>query len=138
MAVGRFTGPYRWLSNFYECQIDVDGILYPTVEHAFQAHKTLDPELRYKIALLGPPSAAKSAGRNLTLRPDWEEVKIDVMRDLLRQKFSQRFFGKLLLQTGDSHLEEGNYWGDRFWGTCGGTGENNLGKLIMEIREELR
>lgn len=136
--INKFTGPNRWLSNFYPCQVSYEGLVYPTVEHAFQAAKTLDQSVRISIATLGDPASAKHIGRKLPLREDWEEIKIDVMRTLLRRKFSQQFFKVLLLGTKDTPLEEGNHWGDKFWGTVNGTGQNQLGKLLMEIREELR
>lgn len=89
--INRFTGPNRWLSNFYPSQIEVDGITYPTVEHAFQAAKTFDMDVRRMISQVSAPSAAKTIGRTVVLREDWEQNKIDVMRDLLRLKFSQQF-----------------------------------------------
>jgi ribA/ribD-fused uncharacterized protein len=82
--------------------------------------------------------AVKRLGRKMVLRDDWEEVKVDIMRDLLIQKFSQQPFRRLLLATGDSYLEETNTWNDTFWGVCNGKGKNQLGILLMEIRSYLR
>ena len=85
------------------------------------------------------PSEAKRTGRKVKLRPDWEDVKINEMRNIVRAKFSQNpELAEKLIQTGDAHLEEGNTWGDRTWGTVNGSGQNLLGKILMEIRETLK
>lgn len=72
------------------------------------------------------------------LREDWELIKISVMHDLLRQKFGHETLRKRLLATGDEKLEEGNTWKDYFWGVCNGIGQNQLGVLLMRVREEIR
>lgn len=135
-----FSKEYRFLSNFFPCFVKLDGITYASVEHAYQAAKTLDPKEREHIRSLSTPGQAKRAGK--TLRPDWERVKIRVMEHLLRQKFSQERFKAWLLDTGTEHLMEGNEWGDKYWGcvwtSSGWSGENWLGKLLMYIREELK
>ena len=74
----------------------------------------------------------------MKLRPDWETEKISIMRALLRLKFADPALRAQLVATGVRPLVEGNRWGDRFWGVCGGNGQNMLGKLLMEIRAELR
>lgn len=133
-----FQGEYRFLSNFWHVYVRYDGELYPTVEHAYQAAKTLNPEFRKAIAY-ATTGEAKRMGRQVPMRPDWDSIKIDVMRDLLRQKFTEEpELRELLLATGDAELIEGNTWGDYFWGVCNGEGQNNLGKLLMEIRDGLR
>jgi len=123
--------------------LDLDTLApvrYPTVEHAYQAAKTLDQKARERIRLLPTAGKAKAAGKRLKIRPDWEAIKVDVMRGLLRQKFRpDTFLARVLLETGERELIEVNTWGDRFWGECPrGVGENQLGKLLMEIRGELR
>ena len=139
-----FDGKYAFLSNFYESPCDFEGILYPTVEHAFQAAKTLDRHERLKIAAAETPGKAKRMGRSVTLRPDWEEVKTDVMRECLRSKFRFAPLGIGLINTDDEELVEGNTWHDNCWGNCtceqcaNKPGENRLGKLLMEIRKELQ
>lgn len=135
-----FRGDYNFLSNFHSCEVEYEGIVYPSVENAFQAAKTLDREERLQFTSV-KPGIAKRLGRRVILRPDWEKVKVGIMKELLRKKFSQEPFKSKLLATGDKELEEGNRWNDRFWGVCppgSGRGSNILGKLIMEIREELR
>ena len=114
------------------------GILYPTSEHAFQAMKSLDEEERQEIALLPTPGKAKRAGKKLTLRADWEEVKEEVMHAILVCKFSKPELKEKLLDTCDAVLVEGNSWGDREWGVCDGVGKNKLGKILMLVREKLR
>ena len=139
-----FDGKYMFLSNFYNASCAFEGKVYPTVEHAFQAAKTLIPEEREEIRKAETPGKAKRMGRSVTLRSDWEEVKTDIMRQCLRSKFKFAPLGIDLINTGDEELVEGNTWHDNCWGNCtceqcaNTPGENRLGKLLMEIREELR
>ena len=137
--IDSFMGPYRFLSNFYPCWIKFDGAEYPSVEHAYQAAKTSDEQLRLMFQEpIITAGEAKKAGQRLKLRPDWEEIKIEVMYQCLKSKFSQVKFKSLLLSTENEELIEGNWWGDTFWGVCQGKGENHLGKLLMTIREEIK
>lgn len=136
--IDSFNGRYKCLSNFHPSKVKLDGVDYPSVEHAYQAAKALDPAERRFVKDMETPGKAKRAGRKVRLRPDWEQIKISVMENLLRQKFRQPDFKRALLKTGDAELVEGNTWGDRFWGVCAGVGHNHLGKLLMKIREELR
>lgn len=131
-----FRDEYFFLSNFYPVEIKLDGIVYPNAETAFQAQKTLDVEERRKFSMLKNPVQAKRLGRKVKLRDDWEEVKLDIMTEVVSQKFLQHpHLIEMLLQTGDEELIEGNKWGDRFWGVCKGVGENHLGKILMKIRD---
>jgi N-glycosidase YbiA len=133
-----FTKENRWLSNFYPARVKYDGVEYPTTEHAYQAAKTLDTAAREKIRQAAKPAEARKLGQLVTFRPGWDDMKIAVMEELCRQKFSAEPLRSMLLATGDGHLEEGNWWKDVFWGTCNGVGRNELGKLLMRIRESLR
>jgi ribA/ribD-fused uncharacterized protein len=133
-----FSGDHAFLSNFYPAQTPYEGLVYPTSEHAFQAAKTLDTEERRRIAGLATPAQAKRAGRNLALRPDWEQVKIAVMTAIVRAKFQHNpDLTQKLAATADAGLVEGNRHGDRFWGVCQGEGQNWLGRVLMEVRAEL-
>lgn len=135
MIINEFRGKYRFLSNFYPCIVlDEFDNKYPSVEHAYQAQKTLDRKLR-KCFLNGSAGQAKRNGKRIILRDDWEEVKLNVMEDLLRQKFQNDDLKRLLVETGDAELIEGNTWGDQIWGVCNGTGKNMLGILLMEVRK---
>lgn len=126
-------------SNFYRFRFAVDGLEWDTVEHYFQAMKTTDASLRGTIRFAGSPKLAKRLGRQLPLRSDWEAVKIPVMRRALMHKFEvNNEMGRLLLETGDAFMVEGNTWGDRFWGAVDNVGENWLGALLMLRRAELR
>lgn len=137
--IGEFQGEYRFLSNFWPAACEFEGVRYPSSEHAYQAAKSLDPAERSRIAALLTPSEAKKAGRALALRPDWETVKFDVMRACVRSKFALNpDLAQRLLATGDALLEEGNTWGDKTWGVVDGVGENRLGKILMDVRAELR
>jgi ribA/ribD-fused uncharacterized protein len=134
--INLFRDEYFFLSNFYPVEIKLDGIVYPNAETAFQAQKTLDDEERRKFSMLKNPVQAKRLGRKVKLRDDWEEVKLDIMTEIVSQKFLQHpHLIEMLLQTGDEELVEGNKWGDRFWGVCKGKGENHLGKILMKIRD---
>lgn len=137
--IDSFQGPYRFLSNFYPADVEFEGITYPTVEHAYQSAKTLDMNERRRIAQIAAPGDAKRAGRALPLRPDWEQVKFDVMEQCVRYKFAHHtYLASQLLATGDAYLEEGNTWGDQIWGVYQGKGANHLGLILMKIRDELR
>lgn len=138
--IDQFVGSNWFLSNFYRHRIVYDGETYPTAEHAFQAAKTHDPEWKRNIREAGDPGTAKHYGSRVPLREDWEEVKIDIMRDILRAKFAPASLLRPRLRTtGDAMLIEGNHWGDEFWGIDYNTrkGKNWLGKLLMEVREEI-
>jgi N-glycosidase YbiA len=134
-----FNKEYRFLSNFWPAQVELDGLKYPSTEHAYQAAKTVEPAERRRIRESHKPGDAKRLGKSVTMRSDWEEIKIAVMTDLVRQKFTKnKDLKEKLLATNDAHIEETNSWGDCFWGVCKGKGLNHLGKILMEIREELK
>lgn len=132
-----FFGDYRFLSNFWPCKVTLDGISYRSVEHAYVAAKSLDPFMRMGIAAVPEASQVKRFGRKLILRPDWDEVRLPIMENLIDQKFNDVRLGMQLLATANAELVEGNTWGDVFWGICKGVGENRLGKLLMAKRLQL-
>lgn len=137
--INNFEHEFAFLSNFYDSPIVHEGIRYPTVEHYYQAMKTEDLQVRKRISRLPHPAMAKKFGRTVELRKDWENVKLDVMRDGLLLKFStHENLRKLLLETGVAKLVEGNTWGDIYWGVCRGRGQNHLGRLLMQVRTVLR
>ena len=135
--IDEFDGKYKFLSNYFDSKIVLDGISYPTVEHVFQAYKTLDIEVRKRIALAKSPGEAKQMGRQVKLRSDWETIKFNLMYDLILFKFTfHDDLRELLVATGDAVLIEGNWWGDTVWGVCNGVGENHLGKILMQVRAQ--
>lgn len=137
--ITRFDGHFKFLSNFYRADIFWHNLVASTAEHAFQAEKTEDSEWRKRILFAPTPALAKKLGKQAPRVPNWERIKLDVMKEVLQAKFSSPVMRELLLSTKNSMLVEGNSWGDTFWGQCPvGTGENWLGKLLMQIREELR
>lgn len=139
MSITKFQGPTRWLSNFATSVVLYDGAFYPTAEHAFQATKAASLEQKTWVREASSAAEAKKRGGEVTLRPDWEEIKLGVMHSIVWSKFSMNSDLKnKLFATGDQHLEEGNTWGDTFWGTCNGVGENHLGKITMRVRNELK
>ena len=136
--INQFNGEYFFLSNFYNAPVIYDGLTFQNSEAAFQSAKVLDRSIKKQFTAMHPASA-KKAGKHVQLRSDWEIVKFDIMYEICLAKFSQNADLKdKLLATGDEPLEEGNTWGDRIWGTVNGKGQNNLGKILMRVREELR
>ena len=137
-----FTGAYRFLSNFWPAIVKMYGLMYPTVEHAYQAAKIPfegGAEAREAIRKAPTPGQAKRAGNKAALRPDWEQFKVPAMLALVRRKFNEHEGLKIkLLATGNRELIEGNTWGDTFWGVCRGEGKNMLGQILMHVRDEIR
>lgn len=138
MKVESFKGEFEFLSNFYPCEIRIEGMVYPTVEHAFQAMKTTDPTDRRKIQAAKTPGAAKSLGKKVLLKHDWDAIRVEVMHKLLLKKFANEDLANKLLASDGLELIEGNTWGDTFWGVCKGKGQNNLGQLLMLVREQIK
>ena len=136
--IDRFSGDYRFLSNFYPCEVEYDGDKFPSTEHAYQAAKTFRPHRGPVLTMTA--GQAKRWGRTVPMRPEWEVIKVDVMHKLLEQKFKMGTkLAQKLIDTGNETIIEGNTWGDVFWGQCPvGTGDNILGKLLMKIRLQLQ
>jgi ribA/ribD-fused uncharacterized protein len=141
-----FSGVHRFLSNFWPVQVEYDGEMYPSTEQAYKAAKTLDISARKKIAEYAPnkrelEEQIRNILASVLIRSDWtDEKRLEVMENLLRQKFDGRDpeLQQKLLATGDAELIEGNTWGDTFFGVCDGVGKNHLGKLLMKVRGLLR
>ena len=136
--IDRFDGEYAFLSNYSASPFRINYVLFPTMEHYFQANKADNQNDYLHIAYAPTPGEAKRLGRKIQLRSDWEEIKDEVMLTGLRKKFANPELRNLLLATGDEELIEGNYWGDTYWGVCNGVGQNKLGKLLMQVREEIK
>ncbi len=133
-----FRGQYNFLSNFSSYKVTYKGITYNNNESAFQAQKTEDDNVKKEFVSL-PPVKAKSKGRRVKLRSDWEKVKDNIMYEIVLAKFQQNEdIKQILLATGDAYLEETNTWKDKYWGVCNGEGKNMLGKILMRVRQELR
>lgn len=138
-----FTGEYRWLSNFWPVYVTFDDIRYPSVEHAYQAAKSADPQYRLYVQMAKTAREAKTLGQMAVLITGWDDKKFNIMYDLIEQKFSIPYLRDKLLSTGDSQIIEGNYWHDTYWGVCScslhrGEGDNYLGRIIMDRRSKLR
>ena len=141
-TINEFQGEYRFLSNFWPCYLVYQNTVYPTAEHAYQAAKVESPEVKKIIKSCQTPADAKDYLETHEIKPapEWTiEKKLAVMEEILMIKFGGKepFLTRALLATGDAILMEGNTWGDTFWGVCNNAGENNLGKLLMKVREEL-
>ena len=131
---------YTFLSNFYEAPVTYGGLTYGSAEAAFQAQKCLTEEEKLPFTQ-ARPGKSKGMGRRVQLRPDWEQVKVGLMEEIVRAKFTQNAqLAQQLLATDGRYLAEGNTWGDTFWGVNlrSGRGENHLGKILMTVREELK
>jgi ribA/ribD-fused uncharacterized protein len=139
-AILGFFGEYRFLSNYHPCSIKLEGITYPSTEHAYQAIKAEDQAVRLQISQLATPNLAKKFGKSIQCREGWDLLRIAYMHSVLVKKFEDVNLAVKLLQTGDKYLEETNNWGDMFWGVCVDeqAGQNMLGKLLMMIRADLR
>lgn len=134
--IDNFHGKYFFLSNFFCVPVKYGGLTFTNTEAAFHSEKCSSRSSEF-VNL--NPSEAKRLGRRVKLRPDWEDVKDDIMLNVVCAKFDQHpDLAQKLLETGDEELVEGNTWEDRYWGVCGGKGKNMLGKILMRVREELR
>lgn len=137
--INKFAGEYKFLSNFDTTPFVFNNRTYKSVEHAYQAYKATNQTDFELVANATTPGRAKRVGRSIECRPDWDDVKVDVMLKLVRAKFiSNPHLKDKLLDTGECELIEGNTWNDTFWGVCNGKGHNMLGVILMKIREELR
>lgn len=139
-VINKFRDGNWFLSNFYPSPVTYNGLTYQNAEAAFQAQKCMTDEERLEFTELDP-AKAKSKGRCVALRGDWEDVKLSIMEEIVYAKFRDNdCLKELLLSTGDAELIEGNTWNDVFWGVSlnTGKGENNLGKILMSVREKLR
>ena len=143
-TINSFSDEYQFLSNFYNAEVVHEGITYRNSEAAFQAAKTKDFRLRREFSELNP-SQAKLKGRHINLRPDWGQVKDNIMYEIVKDKFTRNpDLRSLLMKTNTAILIEGNWWHDNYWGDChcekclNKEGKNTLGKILMRVRDELR
>lgn len=144
--IKRFRGTFFFLSNYRQHEISYHGIfgvfVYKSAEHAYQAEKFENYQIYNSVMSTISPHSAKQLSRvyKQYIRSDWNEIKVDIMEDIVSAKFSDPFMASLLLATRDIPLLEGNTWGDKFWGVDINTGEgmNHLGNILMKVRHQLR
>lgn len=143
--IDHFRDEHRFLSNFWFVPggISLGNLTGATVEHIFQASKTVDPTQRREILDASSPGKAKRLGAKVQLRSDWEQIKLGTMARLQAAKYAQPEMARLLDGTGDADLIEGNHWCDTFWGVCtcqahATEGRNWLGQILMIQRSVLR
>lgn len=135
VKIDRFRGKYFFLSNFYDSPVIYESGVYKNAESAYQAQKSGQIEKFFNLS----PLDAKKLGNELPLCNNREKNKDNVMLEIVLQKFKDNeTIREKLLDTGKSVLEEGNTWGDTYWGTVNGKGRNQLGKILMTVREILR
>lgn len=143
-AIEGFFNEYRFLSNFHVKELTYKGKTYQSSEHAYQAYKATNEEDHEYVRMSPTPNDSRKRGQKITARSDWNSVKINIMREILIEKFKDEELKQLLLATGDAYLEETNYWHDNFFGVCVCEdcqhygAKNNLGKILMEVRERLK
>lgn len=135
-----FFGEYRWLSNFQSCSVWFRGLEYPSSENAYQAAK-VDVDSRQSFLTC---SATKSKTLwkefpSLYTTEQWDEIRYDIMSEILFNKFKSGGLRQKLIETADKHLVEINHWHDVYWGVDykSGNGENKLGEILMKIRKYL-
>lgn len=139
-SILEFKGEYSFLSNGYPSPVTYEGLTFSNSQAAFQAQKTLNLQVRKQFLNLDSQSAFE-LGRTIAIRPDWDKIKIDLMKEIITQKFIQNpDLKKRLLDTGNMVLIYGNYWNETFWGfdLQKKSGKNIVGRLLMEVRNELR
>lgn len=132
-----FFGEFRFLSNFHVIPVHFNGNDYMSSEHAYMAAKARTKKDHDYVHSATSPSQAKKRGREIELIDDWEIMKVEIMYMINFNKYSNPEMAALLATTGNRYLEETNWWNDKIWGVCGGEGQNFLGRVIMQIRNEL-
>ena len=137
-AIIHFKDDYFFLSNFYNCDIVYEGISYKSAEAAFQAQKCIDDNKKLEFSALSA-GQAKKLGKEIELRKDWNDIRVDIMKSVVRTKFDQHpELQEQLVATGDRCLIEVNVWHDKFWGVSSGKGRNMLGRILMDLRKEYK
>ena len=153
-SIEGFKGEWSFLSNFYPCEIQYDGLTYKSVEHFYVAMKFNNEQMingkhytigdfREMISLTPSPGLVKKIGQKIIIRSDWDIRKLRFMNWGIREKFKKEELKDLLLSTDNLLLIESNFWHDNFYGSCycekcGNKGKNHLGKILMKVRDELR
>jgi len=144
--IEEFSGDYRFLSNFWPCEIKYKGFTFPSTEHAYQAVKWLCVSNNDQLILdfLGKATTAGKAKRMGRLIPIdaeiWDNAKVEVMKEITIIKYVEHIeLGNLLKSTKNKYIQEGNSWGDVFWGIDlkTGKGKNILGNILMHVRSEI-
>ncbi|UVO52021.1 NADAR family protein [Sphingomonas sp. SUN019] len=137
--------PYGAFSNLYRREIEFEGDVYSTSEHAYQAGKARKPEVKAWLMAAPSPALLAMAAHGLyywDVAPGWSQSKFDRMRGVLRAKFTQHpDLRELLLSTQSARLVEAatiDNEVNRLWGEVNGQGRNMLGELLMELRDQLR
>jgi ribA/ribD-fused uncharacterized protein len=130
-----FFGADKVFSNFYMVDFEFKGLKFSSSEQAYMWHKSDNPSYRQRILLTHHPMQCKAAGRTAVLPSNWDEIKFQIMFDVVLAKFSSsKYLRQCLLDTGYRYLEETNRWNDVVWGVCDGVGANHLGRILMCIR----
>lgn len=149
--IGPFRGEYDFLSNMFHTKVTTDLGTFKCAEAAFQAYKCANKADVEKFETLEGKDAKALGGKRglyrngrlfrIALRSDWDNVRLEKMLEVVRAKFSNPALAERLVETGDAELVEINTWNDKFWGAVDENGvlvgENNLGKILMQVRDEI-
>lgn len=137
--INKFRDEFGFLSNMAECEVKVGGMVFNSVEQAYQYHKTSSPKERDRILKSKTPKDSKLISKRFNhIRSDWNDIKDELMYKFVKIKFTDNEeFRQALCMTEGIELVEGNWWGDTYWGVCDGIGKNKLGKILMRVRDEL-
>ena len=125
-----FLGDRYFLSNGYECPLIYEGIEYPSAEAAYNAQKSEDIEIRKQFCTMNW-NQARDYGQEVKLREGWDDMRDEIMLNVIRAKFKNNRLRERLLMTRTEHLEEANDFGDTYWGTVDGKGLNKLGEILI-------
>lgn len=137
--ISNFENDYSFLSNYFESTFVFQGLYYKSVEHAYQSMKAISHKDAEMIRLSETPDHAKKLSRIIKKKSNWDLIKRPLMKKIVKQKFLHNpILLSNLLDTFPQELIEGNWWGDTYWGLCNGVGQNQLGKILMELRDELK
>lgn len=135
MTIKTFEDSYKQFSNFYIRDVIYKNILYKTREHAFQCQKATNQKDFEYVYHSKDPYRAKQRANHIKCEPNWKNIRVKIMHEIVLSYFQQHKDAKnLLLSTGTEEIQEGNTWGDKFWGVVDGEGENWLGQILMDVR----
>jgi len=141
-TISKFENEFYFLSNFYPRQIEYKKLIWPTSEHIYQACKAKTEEDFMRIREAVTPGQARKLGRKIAIRPDWFNIRLEVMVGVVTLKFDQHIdLKQKLLNTEEAILIEGNFWHDNFWGDCycrkciNIKGLNYLGRILMGLKK---
>lgn len=138
-VIDGFTGLFVLFSNWARTPIEIDGMRFTTADHAYTRRQIASEEIASQVRYIPTPSGAVELRDRVAVRADWPIEQLASMEEILTRKFTPGSDpAKFLISTGQATLRNENWWGDRFWGTVDGSGDNTLGQILQTLRESLR